>query len=165
VRIKPKNNWLAWTPLGFGLLFIVLMILVALISTEKARRHYQAKKMEEALYKIGQINPILPKINFPDNKPTPLPTPTPTPKPAPEKSWSQKIVYYDIPILITALPVFLLGLRFAGLSLGTLKLKNKAPDYKDPLILINFYVMVACLALSFSLLLFYIWSLRVGLIA
>lgn len=157
-----KNNRLAWIPLGFGLLFVPLMIFVAVISTEKARDHYLGKKTQETFSQLSRMTENLPKIKFPGDKTTP--TPTPTPKPKLEKSWSEKIGDYEPYFLIIALPVFFVGLKFAGLSLGVLSLKNKNPQYQNPLILTNFYAMVACIALSFSLVVLYLWALRVGLI-
>jgi hypothetical protein len=159
--MKKIPIWLSQLPLIFGLLFVCLMIVVAVISTEKARNHYQGKKIQEAVSNIPKAKDLAPKIDIFKDK-TPTPTPIPTPKP--EKSWTEKIGEYEIYFVIVALPVFFLGLKFAGLSLGVLRLKNKDLQYQTPLILINFYAMVACICLSFSLVILYLWALRVGLI-
>ena len=55
MKIKTKNNWLAWIPFVFGLLFVVLMIFLAVISTEKARKHYQGKKLQIPVKFINAI--------------------------------------------------------------------------------------------------------------
>ena len=159
-------TWLSLIPLGFGLLFILLMIYLGFISTEGARRHYQGKKIQKDIEGLNQID-FTPKMPvFPnDNRPvTPTPTPKPTPKPTPERSWRQKFSDYEIRLLLPLLPLLLVGLEFSGLAIGLLELKRKKPGYKNPLILKSFFAMVACITLSFPLLLLYIWALRMGLI-
>ncbi len=155
-----KNNsgfWLCLIPLFVGFLFAALMFYFAIISTENARRHYQAKKLLENIQ--GIVQPInIPKPSW--DKTTPTPTPTPTPKP--EKDWRKKIRDYEISSPMLAVPVLIFGLYLAFITVGTLPARN--PFGLSDLLRRSVLAMACSFLISPALLLLYLWALRIGLI-
>jgi len=152
------SSWICLIPLGIGFLFAALMFYFAVISTEKARNHYQAKKLQESIQGISQIN-VMPKMPaFPGDKSTPTPTPVPTPKP--EKDWRKKLGDYEIGSPMLALPFLLFGLWLASVAFGTLPARN--PFGLSDLLRRSILLMVCSFVISPALLLLYLWALRIG---
>ncbi len=158
-----KNNfssWLCLIPLAVGFLFAALMFYFAVISTENARRHYQAKKMQESIQGISKINGMPQMPRFPGDKSTPTPTPIPTPKP--EKDWRKKIGDYEVGHPMMALPALIFGLWLASIAFGTLPARN--PLGLSDLTRRCLLAMICSFVLSPAILILYIWALRIGLI-
>lgn len=163
MRNKQASNWLFLIPLGIGFLFAALMFYFTVISTEKARNHYRAKKLQEAVQHFGQLD-FSPKTPvFPGQ--TRTPTPTPTPKPKTEKDWREIIDDYEIFLLVMVIaPLLFFGLKFAGLTIGLFELKRKDPLVETILLLRSIFAMLTSFTLSPALFFLYIWALRMGLI-
>jgi hypothetical protein len=152
-------------PLAIGVFFVLMMIFFAVISTEKAREHYQAKKLQESIHQVSQIKigSSNPAIRMLENS-SRSPDTTPTPTPAREKTLFEQMDYYEIYFPITALGATIFGLRLFGLVIGIYKVRNRSFTAKTPLFLRNVWAMFALMCFSFALLLLYIWALRIGLI-
>lgn len=121
------------------------MISFAVSLTESSRNHYQEKqrwsKVDFSFIKVGENSP--------------------TQQPKRGKTWGETFDFYEIQILIIALPLIVFGLGLTRVTLGTLPERN-------PLGLTGFarrgFLGTICLIiLSTGIFLLYIWTLRVGL--
>ncbi|HRH42914.1 MAG TPA: hypothetical protein PKY82_14895 [Pyrinomonadaceae bacterium] len=160
-----KNNLssrLCLIPLGIAVLFAMLMLFFAIISTEKAREHFQAKKTQGNIQQMAQKireTPMMPV--FPNDKTL---TPTPIPTPTPQKSLLKQMEYYETGYLIMVAPLLVFGLQMAGLTLGFYQPKLKT-YLKIPMKLRkSLFAMLTSFTLTPAILILYIWALRVGLI-
>lgn len=159
---------LALIPLGIGLLFAVWMIYLASISSEKARDHYRGKRFQEIFENVKppEVTKIdFPKLpEFPDDKttPTPTPTPKPSPTPKPEKDWREKFEDYEIEYPLKALPVLLFGFALAFAAFRKFPARNS--DNPTLSMASSLLMMCSSSAVSFALLILYLWALRIGLI-
>jgi len=151
-EIDRTGSQLYLIPLVVGLLFAGLMILLGIISTEQARNHYKANRLEEAVRKLGQI-----RIETPGMSRT-----SPPPQPSVKKrSW---YVRYEIRILILAVPFGLIGLSFVPMVIGVRSLPARNTLNLDDAMRRSLLFMICLFILSPASLLLYIWALRVGLI-
>jgi len=155
---KETNVWLCLIPLFIGFLFAALMFYFAFISTENARRHYQAKRLEKSIQGISQQSAMPKMPDFTNSKRTPIPTPIPTPKP--EKDWRKNVGDYEIGSPMLALPALIFGLWLASIAFGTLPARK--PLGLSDLTRCSLLVMICSFVISPALLLLYLWALRIG---
>ena len=175
--IKKSNNrtnnfpaWLSLIPPGIGILFAALMVYLGVVSSEKARDHYRGKRFQEIFEKVKA--PEVPKIDFPKlpelsgdkttPTPTAMPTPKPSPTPKPETNWREKMEDYEIEYPLEALPVLLFGLALAFAAFR----KFPARSSENPTFSMASSLLIMCsfFAVSFALLILYLWALRIGLL-
>jgi len=138
--------------------FRALMFYFAFISTENARRHYQAKKLEKSIQGISQQSAMPKMPDFTNSKRTP----TPTPMPKPEKDWRKNVGDYEIGSPMLALPALIFGLWLASIAFGTLPARN--PLGLSDLTRRSILAMTCSFVISPALLILYIWALRMGFI-
>ena len=152
MKKKEINVRLCLIPLFISLFFAALMVYFAFISSEKARRHYQAKKMERSIRGINQTK----MPDFMNGKGTPTSTPTPIP----DRDWRKKVGDYEIGTPMLALPALIFGLWLAYIVFGTSPARN--PLGSSDLTRRSFLIMICSFVISPALLLLYLWALRIG---
>jgi hypothetical protein len=152
-RINQTGSQLYLIPLVVGLLFAGLMVFFGVISTEKARNHYRANKLVEALQKFGP-----PRINASGTNRTFDPPKIPSVK---KRSWYVK---YEVRILLMAVPLAIFGLSFVPMAIGVRPPPARNPLNLDDSMRRSVLFMICSFLLSPACFLLYIWALRVGLI-
>jgi hypothetical protein len=139
------GDFIGLIPFAFGLVFAAGMIFLAVNLTENSREHYQTKKQWS-------------KVDFSSIT---ISGKSQAQKPKRERTWSETFKFYEIQILIIALPLIITGLGLMSVTLGTLPERN--PLGLTDLARRGFLGMVCLILLSTGIFLIYIWTLRVGL--
>lgn len=158
--MKKQSAYLFIIPLFFAVGFAVLMFYLAVISTEKAREHYRAKKFNEKMadfnnLSIGRNNPAL---NIFNTKTTP--TPTPTPPPEKTKSFLETAKYYEASYLILVVILLIFGSQFLPYLFNKLPKRNSLQLSR--LTIRCVFLMCCSFVFCPAFFILYIWLLRNG---